>query len=332
MLQVVLSEGSRLGAVMFPITPTFTHRVSNVSCCVTSEVELDKGGTIPAGWVAVSHLESLMVIFRMSSAMPWQVAESLYSESQAWWSTILIVNISRKWRPWAIMEDYHDWPLFPLLPTQKPPQTHRDVEILRPCVEIMPKYVADGLNFVKFLIFRTTIEIGFPPACARTFFHGLILASFCHVLVMARLHVIRVEIMKGWRALIYPQFKWDQLRTDWTCILNQTRGYLLSKWYDAGAKLFANGSVTFIWKQRSHWMKGMGYHQVAVVIQAPNDDKVSSEVFNQWCKTKKQANKQQSAPHVSDFIEYLPSMVCSAPIMLIKFIFPCSIEHLLAVV
>ena len=32
---------------------------------------------------------------------------------------------------------------------------------------MMPKYVADGLNFVKFLIFRATIEIGFPPACAR---------------------------------------------------------------------------------------------------------------------------------------------------------------------
>ena len=31
----------------------------------------------------------------------------------------------------------------------------------------MPKYVADGLNIVKFLIFRTTIEIGFPPGCAR---------------------------------------------------------------------------------------------------------------------------------------------------------------------
>ena len=67
-LRVVLSEGSRLGAVMFPITSTLTHRVSNVSCCVTSEMELDKGGTIPAGWVAESHLESLMVMFRMSSA------------------------------------------------------------------------------------------------------------------------------------------------------------------------------------------------------------------------------------------------------------------------
>ena len=66
------------------------------------------------------------------------------------------------------MKDYHDWPLFPLLPTPKPPQTHRDVEILPPCVEMMPKYVADGLNFVKFLIFRATNELASRlPACAH---------------------------------------------------------------------------------------------------------------------------------------------------------------------
>ena len=43
---------------------------------------------------------------------------------------------------------------------------------------MMPKYVADGLNFVKFWIFRAKIEIGFPPACARLLYvsyeHGIV--------------------------------------------------------------------------------------------------------------------------------------------------------------
>ena len=191
--RVVLSEGSCLGAVIFSHWHAgwvMCHAVSHLrwnwikktQCLLVVELQ---SHTLRAWWWCS----------RWIVPMPWQVPESSYSESQAWWSPILFVNISRKWRPWAIMEEYHDWPLFPLLPIPKSPQTHQDVKILPSCVEIMPTYVADWLNFVKFWIFRTTIEIGFPPACAHArWLYGVLPRTIQYELLKNQINKVTLKI------------------------------------------------------------------------------------------------------------------------------------------
>ena len=47
----------------------------------------------------------------------------------------------------------------------------------------------------------------------------------------------------------------------------EIHGSVLLWWHDADANFSANGSAVFIWKLHFHWLKGLQWSQIPVVIQ-----------------------------------------------------------------